>query len=122
MNMFNNMNKSYIYVQFENMVSTDINIRYNEVLKIMKYLYREDYYQSHESMFKKRLKCVFDKDFSATDYRMNRIHSPTSGPTLLNESYAYQLLGSDIICKIWQDLEPYASSFGYHIWNNVSCQ
>ena len=120
LNALERENVSILIVRFENIIHHDHGIASNELLKMIRFLYRDDYYEQHEYLFKHRIDCVWN--ISATDKRMDSIHRDKPTAAQLNISYAYQIIGHDMLCKIWNRLKPFASQYGYTSYNNVSCE
>eukprot|EP01084_Bolivina_argentea_P186183 320967_1 len=119
LNAIRTQNKSHIIVKFENIASPNIDVKTNEILKIIKYLYRKEYYAKNKDLFKYRINCLWN--ISKTDKRLKSIHRTKPTADQLNKTLAFQLLDRKFICKLWAKMKPYTSEFGYYVWNNVSC-
>ncbi len=116
---FKDTNTSHLIITFENLVHKDYDIKTQEVLKIMKFLYRDEYYKEHQDLFKHRLDCLWN--ISKTDQRLSGIHRDKPNEKELNKTFAYKSMGVESICNVWNKLKPFAKPFGYSIYNNISC-
>ena len=120
MKVWNETNSPFVVIKFENIVSKDIEVKTKELLKIMKFLYRDEYYKEHEALFKHRIDCVWK--ISNTDKRLNSIHRDKAGVDQLNKTFAYQSLGKEFLCNTWKRLKASAQPFGYSSYLDISCE
>eukprot|EP01083_Nonionella_stella_P029064 80084_1 len=119
MMQFEKMNKSFLVIKFENIVHPNMNIRSNELLKLAKYVYSEQYFKDNQDLLKYRIQCIWN--ISQTDHRMESIHRSKPNKWQLNKTHAYNSLSDKSICRIWNEIRPYAAALGYSNWNNISC-
>ena len=117
--MLKQQNASVIMVKFENLISSEIDIRNAELLKIIKYLYNDTYYEKNEMIFKQRIDCLWK--LMKTDDRMEGIHRTKATSLQLNKTYAYQSLNEEFLCQSWRKLQPYAIQFGYTSYQRMPC-
>ena len=100
-----------LLIKYENIVNKDMNIKTDELLKIIKFLYHDEYYKENELLFKQRIHCVWN--ISLTDERLIAMHRDPPNAEQLNKTYAYQTQSDIFLDMIWDKIKPFAELFGY---------
>ena len=108
-----------LVIKFENVVSQSVNVRSIELWKIIRFLYRNEYLDVNQDVFKHRIDCIWK--ILDIDRRMNSFHRSKPNTKQLNKTYAYQLLGDKSICRFWRRMMHNAESFGYGSYNDIKC-
>ena len=126
----------FVVVRYEHIVSSDIKIRTEEMLKILRFLLTADTFTIKYRQNVERIGCILN--LKADDQRMmsfdrhfeswNRIHSnvTTNVTVPANSSFiqiddALRLAGDAFVCRCWNKIKSEASRYGYSLWKDTIC-
>ncbi|ETO12593.1 hypothetical protein RFI_24781 [Reticulomyxa filosa] len=117
--------QDYILIKFEHLLNfKNYSIQFNEINKIAFFLYSDQFLQNRQNLhflfnqITQKLTCF--RRFGDRNKRVQVAHRPSVSPNstqFLSKEFAYSLIPSNVICKWWKRLQPYAQPHGYTVWN-----
>ena len=126
MQAMEHLGQKYVIVKYEYLTNLkDTNIAINEMNKILRYLYTDDYYDEMKDILMQRMNCIFPTLMLADYGRLGTFHRKKVNETKeLTITRAYQYLiknHESLICNAWDRMKTYAERYGYKNLDGVEC-
>jgi len=118
----------YVVMKYENIISKDIQMAMDEIRKVLRFLYSDNYYAKMEDTFTERMQCIFGQfGLMWNDIgRFGTMHrKPANASIHLTFDVAYQYLIEEhleVLCKAWQQIEEIAAMYSYEMLYDLDCQ
>ena len=120
--------KRIVSIKYENIVSSDWNVKVLELLTLLRFLYSDQYWQTHIASNPSVLRQWIQKIICALsvtdDPRMAVFHrtmNESEKGLYIDRYTAYRMAGNRAVCSIWDQIGQCSSELGYSPINGVEC-